>query len=288
MDPCRVSGSSVRPRLPRTRGDGPAYDTKGKTYATASPHTRGWTRSRLVRRPACGGFPAHAGMDRSSFLPELRRPGLPRTRGDGPLHTSPTTTVIAASPHTRGWTLGRDDGRRAHRGFPAHAGMDPDYTRGTASSRRLPRTRGDGPPAPLSAAQPVSASPHTRGWTAAEPPVPAVAHGFPAHAGMDLAPIETGDPRRRLPRTRGDGPDAWVWNPAVQEASPHTRGWTPRSGVIPGRPGGFPAHAGMDRAPRRGATMKSRLPRTRGDGPDVCEPAAEGLVASPHTRGWTS
>ena len=95
--------------------------------------------------------------------------------------------------------------------------------------------------------------------------------------------------RKRLPRTRGDGPliaGAWLsklrsWgspahagmdrrcSPAASShaavrAPPHTRGWTPSPAV------------------RR----STGLPRTRGDGP-LPDYRATTTAAPPHTRGWT-
>ena len=100
------------PRLPRTRGDGPAM--------------------RLSLAPSLRreGFPAHAGMDPSRRMPCSARfgnPRLPRTRGDGPTHSGRVLSGSRRLPRTRG------DGPRAPRrrrrarrpGFPAHAGMDP-------------------------------------------------------------------------------------------------------------------------------------------------------------------
>ena len=76
-------------------------------------------------------------------------------------------------------------------------------------------------------------------------------YGFPAHAGMDLLPVDTGFDRARLPRTRGDGPRPAPAPRVPLRASPHTRGWTRRADVGPLGDEGFPAHAGMDPGGRR-------------------------------------
>ena len=70
-------------------------------------------------------------------------------------------------------------------------------------------------------------------------------------------------------------------------ASPHTRGWTRKPGLRQETRRGFPAHAGMDldSFPSRG--LRTRLPRTRGDGPAEMIGVDRAMVASPHTRGWT-
>ena len=70
----------------------------------------------------------------------------------------------------------------------------------------------------------------------------------------------------------------------IDEASPHTRGWTV-SGLV-GRAvyRGFPAHAGMD-PPLRSVSIRAHgLPRTRGDGPRPVD-ATFGAVRLPRTRG---
>ena len=70
------------------------------------------------------------------------------------------------------------------------------------------------------------ASPHTRGWTASNPVTGSALLGFPAHAGMDPAASPAPSGRRRLPRTRGDGPLTGGGSETTFRASPHTRGWT--------------------------------------------------------------
>ena len=194
---------------------------------------------------------------------------------------------MQASPHTRGWTLCRRNQRRGDHGFPAHAGMDPLVL--YASGRRfgLPRTRGDGPEIEIEAEAYGQASPHTRGWTSRHVLLASYVRGFPAHAGMDLVRISSSLQRSGLPRTRGDGPVREYHDLKEMWASPHTRGWTRYQVLRRTRGGGFPAHAGMDRASGREAAPASRLPRTRGDGPHYAAPLRLARQASPHTRGWT-
>ena len=174
-------------------------------------------------------------------------------------------------------------------GFPAHAGMDLGRRDVRAGEDRLPRTRGDGPSPTTRARRGRAASPHTRGWTPVTGLVALLLPGFPAHAGMDPPSSSGGQAPPRLPRTRGDG------RPGIADvlrigttASPHTRGWTamtPRRMVAVL---GFPAHAGMDPPSARHQLSPPWLPRTRGDGPTLTNPADPGSVASPHTRGWTA
>ena len=194
---------------------------------------------------------------------------------------------MRASPHTRGWTPFSRPSLERSRGFPAHAGMDPARRRRGRRSCRLPRTRGDGPRTASSIASRRSASPHTRGWTAGDQRRAAEIVGFPAHAGMDPARDRPFRGRRRLPRTRGDGPRRGSPSRPPPMASPHTRGWTRLLTTHPRILDGFPAHAGMDLEDAAGTTRGQGLPRTRGDGPSWRRCDDPWGLASPHTRGWT-
>ena len=178
--------------------------------------------------------------------------------------------------------------RMAHRkGFPAHAGMDPRPTSGRRTTRRFPRTRGDGPVTGIIGPAGGGVSPHTRGWTLTWSRRGMRSAGFPAHAGMD--PGSSGGPPTvpRFPRTRGDGP---LLDPNSREAmrvSPHTRGWTGGLPFLASDPEGFPAHAGMDPEEQAAKAAQARFPRTRGDGPRYRRALVLDGEVSPHTRGWT-
>ena len=287
MDPADRCHAPRQRRLPRTRGDGPRPRTCPATAARASPHTRGWTRILHARLERVGGFPAHAGMDPRQARLRRRRPGLPRTRGDGPARVIGLRAADLASPHTRGWTLEILGNQATALGFPAHAGMDPAAGRPARPAAGLPRTRGDGPndkPAHRCAG---AASPHTRGWTRPRIDCAPGGGGFPAHAGMDLLVGFDPDELIGLPRTRGDGPCGRRPGVITARASPHTRGWTLRADSARIRAEGFPAHAGMDPARSAASRRRAGLPRTRGDGPGADWTRFGRIRASPHTRGWT-
>ena len=165
MDRWTAGEAPGRSRLPRTRGDGPSHAPRPAPRRGASPHTRGWTPARRLDLRLGPGFPAHAGMDPSTWSRRSARSRLPRTRGDGPLGQTSFPELARASPHTRGWTRGRWRLAVPGPGFPAHAGMDRRRSAAAADTARLPRTRGDGPcPDPIAGSQ-MRASPHTRGWT---------------------------------------------------------------------------------------------------------------------------
>ena len=72
-----------------------------------------------------------------------------------------------------------------HRGFPAHAGMDPGRNRHAGTCDWFPRPRGDGPYEYRLGTGSWMVSPPTRGWTAVQATLHQQDAGFPAHAGMD-------------------------------------------------------------------------------------------------------
>ena len=78
----------------------------------------------------------------------------------------------------------------------------------------------------------------------------------------------------------------WVYLGSLS-VSPPTRGWTGNEHAYEYRFDGFPAHAGMDRAPSGAPSMSCRFPRPRGDGPVMPAAALIWSVVSPPTRGWT-
>ena len=245
MVPRRGSGRRSRPRLPRTRGDGP--DTNPKTVAAfrAPPHTRGWSLAKYVPNDPFPGSPAHAGMVPGACTTPRARRRLPRTRGDGPRFGGGLMSTLAAPPHTRGWSLRAGEREREVEGSPAHAGMVLTMRCPCRTPCRLPRTRGDGPVAATGRMGNIEAPPHTRGWS--PPMCGSRGHraGSPAHAGM--VPGRSGTPPAGsgLPRTRGDGPGAQLFLNLRAGAPPHTRGWSPLARDRTGWPHGSPAHAGM-------------------------------------------
>ncbi len=212
---------------------------------------------------------------------------LPRTRGDGPHDAARRRDDGEAPPHTRGWTHARRRVRHLREGSPAHAGMDPVSLTTSRVSRRLPRTRGDGPQTSQPQARVTVAPPHTRGWTGVHRHARRHRAGSPAHAGMDPQNSHLPSASQRLPRTRGDGPRNDYRNGLSRRAPPHTRGWTR---VGPGGVAadhGSPAHAGMDPMAASTSIRSMGLPRTRGDGPAAAQVLCGDDVAPPHTRGWT-
>ena len=212
--------------LPRARGDGPRDPHYRVTFRRASPRSRGWTRRAGLRVYLCGGFPALAGMDPSSWRRPAKATGLPRARGDGPAERPGPHRAPGASPRSRGWTRRSRPTRPPGRGFPALAGMDPWWC---SAARSTP-----------------GASPRSRGWTHGGSHARPAGGGFPALAGMDPHRAQPGRTHRWLPRARGDGPPASRKAASQPKASPRSRGWTPVDSSNLRDYQGFPALAGMD------------------------------------------
>ena len=206
MDPRGEAPDGLLSGLPRARGDGPARGAAVHVAGMASPRSRGWTARPRGAAGASGGFPALAGMDPARQAERRAKRRLPRARGDGPRSLRDARRRGRASPRSRGWTPYYGIVRRLPCGFPALAGMDPRTLGCGLAAPRLPRARGDGPPAMRTSSPSAEASPRSRGWTWRAAGRGLTGTGFPALAGMDpnLAAL-----RRfgaRLPRARGDGP----------------------------------------------------------------------------------
>ena len=73
-----------------------------------------------------------------------------------------------------------------------------------------------------------------------------IGKGFPAHAGIDPRTTAGMRQSKGLPRARGDRPEVWSIARIYDEASPRTRGSTPKGVGYVVKLGGFPAHAGID------------------------------------------
>ena len=178
----------VQIRSPRTRGDGPDVVSQGlmvKWVLPAhagmvrscwrssggprkfSPHTRGWPGSAAGALDPAGSSPRTRGDGPEAPLVAAQKPfRSPRTRGDGPYGKQSPWMWLAFSPHTRGWPVGLLQRQAQLAVLPAHAGMARQQK--TAALRRR------------------AFSPHTRGWPDRTDP--------------------GGDPNRRSPRRRVDGP----------------------------------------------------------------------------------
>ena len=170
---------------------------------------------------------------------------------------------------------------------PARAGMDPRFRPTAPRPNRFPRTRGDGPVGDQGIVRLKPFPPHARGWTVRPTKARVPVKVSPARAGMDPRFPTWKATSTRFPRTRGDGPWATTLLDRHCRFPPHARGWTLR--LDPDRRAGrvSPARAGMDPSPRGWREMRSRFPRTRGDGPDPLLIIRDKTEFPPHARGWT-
>ena len=124
-----------------------------------------------------------AGMDPHVPVAVVRRFGLPRACGDGPLRPMCKPCHSRASPRLRGWTALMVVDEAGVLGFPAPAGMDPFDREDREVEAWLPRACGDGPCARSSTTWPSSDSPRLRGWTRRGRFPPHHRGSSPRHAG---------------------------------------------------------------------------------------------------------
>ncbi len=109
----------------------------------------------------------------------------------------------------------------------------------------------------------------------------------PAHAGIDLTKKQGHRLSERLPRPRGDRPSCEPRRRWRTESPPPTRGSTDPRGLVRGRAGVSPAHAGIDRARCRCCRTGHSLPRPRGDRPCRGRFLPPPGLSPPPTRGST-
>jgi len=171
-------------RLPRTRGDAPPTCRSPGAPQRVASHTRGCSCPASAAQRRRGGCLAHAGM-----LP-ARRPvkssplRLPRTRGDAPWQQTIIPSLLRVASHTRGCSLRVVRVAIQERGCLAHAGMLLWNAVGGCASERLPRTRGDAPPAHAEVYSIVQVASHTRGCSLNLKITATSTTGCLAHAGM--------------------------------------------------------------------------------------------------------
>ncbi len=194
-------------------------------------------------------------------------PGSPRTRGSTVY--SPVTTLTA-------W------------GFPAHAGINRLTSPPPHPTSGVPRARGDQPAPGLYPGDRPRGSPRTRGSTGTARRKVSKCAGFPAHAGINRCSMPSRNAPSRVPRARGDQPWFRQIFPGAKLGSPRTRGSTAGSCLSHRYPGGFPAHAGINRMHRRACPVSRRVPRARGDQPAFTMMSPWHGMGSPRTRGSTA
>ncbi len=132
------------------------------------------------------------------------------------------------------------------------------------------------------------APPRARGSTFIVKPLQVKLRGSPACAGIDRSRLPIPTSGNRLPRVRGDRPEAEIWADERTWAPPRARGSTEgKSSPFP-LSGGSPACAGIDLFSAGMPLLDIRLPRVRGDRPlkGALRPVA--FLAPPRARGSTA
>ena len=206
-------------------------------------------------------------MDRTCRMASRSPACVPHTRGDGPHRITGYTGGQACSPHTWGWTAHAQPIESYQYVFPTHVGMDRNRKPDTTRSRSVPHTRGDGPKRRMSMLATKWCSPHTWGWTAYAGLKKFFKPCSPHTWGWTGAECHYRYTRRRVPHTRGDGPNGAGAAVGRRMCSPHTWGWTVPEASRRPRYIVFPTHVGMDRFSRDFSSCCSSVPHTRGDGP---------------------
>ena len=207
--------------------------------------------------------------------------------GDGPGRRIGEQRVLAAPPHARGWSPSRQDAGLDRQGSPACAGMVPSCSTSARRPARLPRMRGDGPDRKAVLLGDTMAPPHARGWSLISKAPHRRLRGSPACAGMVPRQAARGGLAPRLPRMRGDGPDAILVQGRDAAAPPHARGWSQSRAPGGDQQRGSPACAGMVLVDPHLEELILGLPRMRGDGPLAGGGYIAGPGAPPHARGWS-
>ncbi len=274
-----------RSRAPRSRGDGPGLAVEQLLIEGCSPLARGWSPTGTTPSSPGSVLPARAGMVSPAPSRDARGPGAPRSRGDGPYISPLFFTSPGCSPLARGWSHELEQSEAQVLVLPARAGMVPvgPYLPGEVGG--APRSRGDGPASGSSRRESGWCSPLARGWSRADAMMRRATFVLPARAGMVPLRRSGSTPRRRAPRSRGDGPASGPRTASAPPCSPLARGWSRLAAVREALARVLPARAGMVRtrtAPRR---CSSRAPRSRGDGPPIGRLVAAGECVLPARAG---
>src|SRR5690606_20941398 len=101
-------------------------------------------------------------------MKRTRLDGLPRMRGDRPVHYTKVLVILRFTPHARGSTPCPKRFGPAVCVYPACAGIDPFGKSPRRGRRSLPRMRGDRPSPCCENIHGGGFTPHARGSTACE------------------------------------------------------------------------------------------------------------------------
>ncbi len=110
---------------------------------------------------------------------------------------------------------------------------------------------------------------------------------YPACAGIDLLHGVKRAKAGSLPRMRGDRPVIKQKHGREYQFTPHARGSTAQIAFLKEILEVYPACAGIDRHGRQARTLRSCLPRMRGDRPPLPRLTTRITAFTPHARGST-
>ncbi len=149
--------------------------------------------------------------------------------------------------------------------------------------------RGDRPSSAGTVARRNRAPPRARGSTYPRPPGTIRRAGSPACAGIDPS-VKTASAWRSAapPRARGDRPSSPGTGLDSWRAPPRARGSTPARVLFKALRRGSPACAGIDPQGCADRSIPRRLPRVRGDRPQMGNVQPDADKAPPRARGSTS
>ncbi len=180
-------------------------------------------------------------------MKRTRLDGLPRMRGDRPVHYTKVLVILRFTPHARGSTAAETGNEKLEQVYPACAGIDPLPQAIRPGSVRLPRMRGDRPCRLGGAGCVLKFTPHARGSTLLARAHEEAEEVYPACAGIDLVLAVKTYTEEGLPRMRGDRPIPHSSSSFSTVFTPHARGSTRRCFVHVIFARVYPACAGIDR-----------------------------------------
>jgi len=269
------------------RGDPPSSESPFHFPFSSTPHARGSTLQKTLARYCRAVYPACAGIHPIEWAQQPRQMCLPRMRGDPPYTKGLHATVNRSTPHARGSTLGRSLQFGRERVYPACAGIHLDLACPRSTHGRLPRMRGDPPPATIPAIKRASSTPHARGSTGSTTCMSGRHSVYPACAGIHPFPSQCSYHSRSLPRMRGDPPKQGAEGQTAHRSTPHARGSTRSILSRRGYKQVYPACAGIHHVQLVQRSVRRCLPRMRGDPPWSKSCSCRWLLSTPHARGST-
>ncbi len=165
IDPSSLSRNSLLLCLPRMRGDRPRGAHHKQAQKPFTPHARGSTHRHRWTGQMPQVYPACAGIDLDLLRMRPSHERLPRMRGDRPFDFFAGFRFEVFTPHARGSTLNPTTTFADLWVYPACAGIDRIHHPDPYMVYRLPRMRGDRPPAGPGTGPGFGFTPHARGST---------------------------------------------------------------------------------------------------------------------------